>query len=236
MYRDRAGRSGSAPTTAGSSRSATAVQDLRPPGGTVGDGRSSRSWRTTSARSGRHGGRRPQPVRGRALPCVHHRRRPLGQHGRRALRGCGRVPLDRHRRRRPEPAEDGKFSHFTRRRPLRRRAVPDPRGRAREPLDELQPRHLPGQAPDLERRRRARHDGRVRVLRTRGRHALGRVQRFHAARRLEGARRPALVPDRRRRRSSSTPTGSRRTRGPPPVVVEQMRVDRRLVPRTSDRS
>ena len=54
---------------------------------------------------GRNRGRRPQPVRGRPLPRLHDRGRPLRRHRPLALRGRRRLPLDRDRRRRAQPLQ-----------------------------------------------------------------------------------------------------------------------------------
>ncbi len=93
-------------------------------------------------------GRGPRALFGGRLQLVHHQGGTLFGHRERRPRGCGRHALGGDVRGRPEPAArrlDRQLDH--RRGPVRRRDLPDPRGRTREPLDELQQGGVPrGQA------------------------------------------------------------------------------------------
>ena len=86
-------------------------------------------------------------------------------------------------------------------RPVRRHRVPDRRRPAGQPVDDVQPRCLPGQQADADRPRRAAGErDRVGVVRGGRRDEGRRVQRQRAARGDSGARWHALVPDHQGRR------------------------------------
>src|SRR5262249_1693808 len=108
---------------------------------------------------------------------------------------------------------------------LRRRDLPDPRGRAGQPVDELQQGDLSrGQAG-------ARRGGAGRaavpaagVLRRARRHAQPGVQRGQPAAGMADAGRPSLLPD-DRGLVMVDPERMHKNRVPPPVVLEQVRAN-----------